>query len=126
MELAKKYGPYGIMLFLTVAFGGAGFFKLTAGEQVNELFLTLGFPVAFAYVIALCEITGAAAIWIKPFRFWASLGFIAVCVGIVASFSSQPDALSHMPPAFILGIPAILLAYLSRKEALFLRHRSPV
>ncbi len=124
MKMIKKYGPYAIMAFLTFAFAMAGFFKLTAGEQVNELFLSLGFPIAFAYFIAVSEIAGAIAIWIKPLRFWASLGFVAVCLGIVGSFSGQPDGLSHMPPALILGIPAIFLAYLSKGDALFLK-RNP-
>ena len=121
MEMIRKYGPYLVMAFLTLAFAGAGIFKLTAGEQVSELFLKLGFPVAFAYFIALSEIAGAAAIWVKPLRFWAASGFVIVCLGIIGVFMNQPDGLSHMPPAFILGLPAMFLAYLSRSEALFLK-----
>lgn len=124
MELFKKYSPYAIMAFLTFAFAGAGIFKLTGGEQVSELFLKLGFPVAFAYLIAVSEIAGAIAIWLKPLRFWAALGFIAVCVGIIGSFMGQPDGLSHMPPAFILGIPAAILAYISKGDALFLKQKT--
>ena len=121
MEMIKKYGPYVMMVFLTFAFAGAGIFKLTAGEQVSELFLQLGFPLAFAYFIALSEIAGAAAIWVKPLRFWAASGFVIVCLGIIGVNLNQPDGLSHMPPAFILGVPAMLLAYVSRSEALFLK-----
>jgi len=124
MELIKKYGPYVIMTFLTFAFAGAGVFKLTGGEQVSELFLTLGFPVAFAYFIAVSEIAGAIGVWIKPLRFWASLGFIVVCLGIIGVNLGQPDGVSHMPPALILGIPATILAYISKSEALFLKRSS--
>ena len=124
MRLIKKYGPYAIMAFLTFNFAMAGIFELTAGEQVSELFLKIGFPVAFAYVIAVSEIAGALAIWIKPLRFWAALGFVAVCVGIIGSFIGQPDGVSHMPSAFILGIPAAILAYISKDNALFLRPSS--
>ena len=74
--------------------------------------------MAFAYLIAVSEIAGAIAIWLKPLRFWAALGFIAVCVGIIGSFMGQPDGLNHMPPAFILGIPAAILAYISKGDAL--------
>ena len=126
MELIKKYGPYVIMAFLTFAFAGAGIFKLTGGEQVSELFLKLGFPVAFAYLIAVSEIAGAIAVWVKPLRFWATLGFIAVCLGIIGVNLGQPDGMSHMPPAFILGIPAAILAYLSKGDALFLKQRKSV
>ena len=124
MRLIKKYGPYAIMAFLTFNFAMAGIFKLTGGEQVSELFLKLGFPVAFAYVIAVSEIAGAIAVWLKPLRFWAALGFIAVCVGIIGSFIGQPDGVNHMPPAFFLGIPAVFLAYISKDDALFLRPSS--
>ena len=110
--------------FLLFAFAGAGIFKLTGGEQVSELFLKLGFPVAFAYLIAVSEIAGAIAIWLKPLRFWAALGFIAVCVVIIGSFMDQPDVFSHMPPAFILGIPAAILAYISIGDALFLKQKT--
>ena len=124
MGLIKKYGPYLIMAFLTFAFAGAGIFKLTGGEQVSKLFSTLGFPVAFAYFIAVSEIAGAIGVWIKPLRFWASLGFVAVCLGIIGSFMGQPDGVSHMPPAFILGVPAAILAYLSKGDALFLKQKT--
>ena len=124
MGLIKKYGPYLIMAFLTFAFAGAGIFKLTGGEQVSELFLTLGFPVAFAYLIAVSEIAGAFSVWIKPLRFWASLGFIVVCLGIIGVNLGQPDGVSHMPPALILGIPAAILAYLSKGDALFLTQKT--
>ena len=50
-----------------------------------------------------------------------SLGFIAVCLGIIGSYMGQPDGVSHMPPAFILGVPSAILAYLSKNEALFLK-----
>ena len=114
----NKTAHWILVALLLLAFGSAGFLKLSANPMEVEMFARFGYPLWFMYVIGVAEITGALGLVCGQFidarlpRF-ASLGLLAIMIGAITSHLMH-DPLPMMLPAVILSMLLSGFLYVSR------------
>ncbi len=96
-----KYATWlamGLATLVMLAGGGA---KLTGHPIAHQSFADLGLPGWFGYFIGLCEVAGAAGLWVRQTSSLAAMGIAGIMVGAIYYHISYPPL-----PA---GIPALLV-----------------
>lgn len=110
----QKYGLLALTILLTLAFGAAGFAKLTGAEMMVATFDAIGVGQWFRYVTGALEVGAAALLWV-PGRQWIGAGLL-VCTMIGAVLAHLLILGPSFVPALVLGIIAAVVLY-ARKPA---------
>ena len=112
MDAAKKYGFLGLKALLTLAFGFAGFGKLTGNPDMVAVFNTIGWGDWFRYLAGAIEVGSAILLWV-PGLAWVGAGLL-VCTMIGAVGAHVLILGPSMVPAFVLGLLCALVLYVHR------------
>jgi ubiquinone/menaquinone biosynthesis C-methylase UbiE/uncharacterized membrane protein YphA (DoxX/SURF4 family) len=104
---------------LAALFLGAGLVKLTGNPEAIQSFDRLGLGQWFRIFVGVCEVAGAAGLFLGPLSALAALGLAALMVGAVAShlLVLGPPAL---PAAAVLAL-CLIVAWLERSTFGFFR-----
>ncbi|ROZ74990.1 DoxX family protein [Ramlibacter sp. WS9] len=107
---------WGIRILLALAFGAAGFAKLTGAPQMVQVFEAIGVGQWFRLVTGFVEIVGAVLILVPATGFFGGALLFATMVGGVAThlFLIGGNPL----PALVLGALAAFVAWRLRPVSL--------
>ncbi|MBU2985606.1 DoxX family protein [Saccharophagus degradans] len=97
----------------SLAFAAAGAAKLAGVEAVHASFATMELPVWFGYFIGLCELAGAAGLWLRATSRYASVGLFIIMLGATyfhVIYETFPKAI----PAMILAGLTVII-YVARR-----------
>lgn len=110
----KKWGLLFIRAFLTLAFLGAGFAKLSGQAMMIDTFETIGVGQWFRYLTGVIEVAGGVGLWIKGFEGWSAAVLVATMVGAVLAhiFVLGPP----MTPAMFLGLLSLFVLWAHRHQ----------
>lgn len=105
----KKYGILAVTALLTLAFGAAGFAKLTGAEMMVATFDAIGWGQWFRYVTGAIEVGSAVLLWVPGLQ-WIGAGLL-VCTMIAAVLFHLLVLGPSFVPAAVLGVlAAVVLA----------------
>jgi len=118
MFLTKNKPLLVISILLGIAYLMAGLAKIFSAGPMVEAFTRYGYPLAFMYFIGVCEIAGAAGLFVRQTALFAAIGLAIIMLGAVGSHWL------HDP--FAQSIPAlVLLALLCAAIYLHIKSRKP-
>lgn len=110
----KKYGLLAISALLTLAFGAAGFAKLTGAEMMVATFDAIGWGQWFRYVTGAIEVGSAVLLWVPGLQ-WIGAGLLVATMICAVLFHLLLLGPSFVP-AFVLGVLASVVL-IARKPA---------
>ncbi len=116
MAFFQKYGIWIAIVAMSLMFAGAGTAKLMGVAQLHELFARFGLPAWFVYFVAVCEIAGAAGLYIRKLSTLAAAGLALIMLAAIG-FHVTFDPLQMAFPALVLLVLAIIVAEVRRKDA---------
>lgn len=110
----KKFGLWAISALLTVAFGAAGFAKLSGVEMMVATFDVIGWGQWFRYVTGVIQIGSAILLWVPGLQ-WIGAGLLVCTMTAAVLFHLLVLGPSFLP-ALILGVLAAVVL-VSRRPA---------
>ena len=104
-----RYALIGVRALLTLAFLAAGGAKLAGVEQMVATYDALGVGQWFRYVTGVCEVGGAALLWLPGTQAYGAGVLVATMIGAVIAHLAVlgPSAV----PAIVLGTLAAFVLY---------------
>ena len=102
----------GLLLAASFVFFGIG--KVTAQEEVVQMFTGWGFPLWFVYLTGVMEISGGLLSAIPRTRFFGAVLLVLVMLGAIGSHVKNADFSGMFPAAFVFLVISALVAYASR------------
>ena len=109
-------------VLLALAFGMAGFSKLSGNPMSVEMFDKFGYSALFMYFIGACELVGGLGLVLgqvidRRFPRLAALGLLVIMVGaIVSHLLNDANPLATMIPAVVLSILLIGFIYTGKRS----------
>ncbi|MEM7438187.1 MAG: DoxX family protein [Pseudomonadota bacterium] len=97
----QKYLLWGAMGLVSLVMVMGGVMKLTGQEMALASFSTLGLPVWFGMFIGVCELAGAAGLWVKRTSALAALGIALIMIGAIY-YHVMHTPLSEGVPAIVV------------------------
>lgn len=83
-------------------------------DMIDKIFVPLGYPLYFMYIIGIWKILGVIAILIPNFKLlkeWAYAGFFFVMTGAIFSHLANGDGLAEIIPPLMQTIFIVLSWY---------------
>jgi putative oxidoreductase len=113
----KKWGTLAATGLATLAFLGAGSFKLMGAPEMVAVFEGFGLPIWLMYFVGACEVSGAIGLWLTmtapvmglPLRLLAALGLAALMAGAIFNHVLH-DPIDKAIPAIVLLAITLFLA----------------
>lgn len=93
------WAAMGITTLVMVAGGVA---KLTGHPVAHGVFADLGTPGWVVYAVGLCELAGAAGLWLRQTSVWAALGIAGIMLGAIYYHLSFPPLPAGLPALVVL------------------------
>lgn len=108
-----------LAVLLALAFGSAGFLKLSANPIELEIFTRFEYPLWFMYVIGMAEFAGALGLVFgriinEQFSRWAGIGLLSIMIGAIMSHLLH-DPLLAVIPATVLSLLVLGFLYVDTK-----------
>lgn len=115
----SKIAYWVLAVMLALAFGFAGFSKLSGNVMSVEMFEHFGYPIFFMYFIGACELAGALGLvfgQIIDVRLprLAAMGLLAIMLGAIVTHILY-DPVQAMIPAAILSVLLSGILYAGKK-----------
>jgi len=107
-----KYVLWAAMIIVTLVMIMGGVMKLTGNPMATASFATLGLPVWFATFIGVCELAGAAGLWLKRTSVLAATGIAIIMLGAIY-FHVMHTPITEAIPAIVVFLCSIFI--ISRK-----------
>jgi len=95
-----------LAVLLALAFLMAGGGKLSGQEEMIQNFEKWGLSVTMMYAIGVAEILGAIGLLVKPTRFLAALGLMALMAGAIGTHLLNAE--QFIPPLVLLILLGVL------------------
>ncbi|MEM9854372.1 MAG: DoxX family protein [Pseudomonadota bacterium] len=115
MEFIKTYWLTALKALLTLAFGFAGFSKLTGDASMVQTFETIGWGQWFRYVAGIVEIGSVILLWVPRLQ-WVGAGLLVCTMGCAILFHIFVLGPTFVP-ALVLGILCAIVLYFHRPQA---------
>ena len=96
-----------LTVLLTLAFLGSGITKLAGMEQARVGFESWGYPIFLMYLIGICEVAGAAGMWLRRFSYAAKICFILLMLGAVSTHLIFDTFMDAIPAIVLLVLTAV-------------------
>lgn len=105
----KKYGLLALSALLTLAFGAAGFAKLTGAEMMVATFDAIGWGQWFRYLTGVIEVGSAILLWVPGLQ-WIGAALLVCTMAAAVLFHLLVLGPSFVP-ALVLGLIAAVVLY---------------
>ncbi len=121
----KKWGTLAATGLATLAFLGAGSFKLMGAPEMVTVFEGFGLPIWFMYFVGTCEVSGAIGLWLTmaapmvgyPLRLMAALGLAILMAGATVNHVMHDPINKAVPAVVLLAITLFLASCFRDKPA---------
>ncbi len=105
-----------LSILLALVFLAAGGFKLMNTEQAATAFMHFGYPAAFAYVVAIAEISGALLLFAPAASIYAAGLLLVIMIGAIFSELKIGETGNALVP-LVVGILLAVVIFLKRQRA---------
>ena len=119
----QTYAMFLLMALLSVPMFLFGCMKLTGNELFWQQFVNFGYPKWFFYLTGIIEVTSAILLWPVRTRLVGAGLIIATMLGAAYSnlMGGEEDALSFIFSNILLGLLAVIIAWMNRQNWPFKR-----